>query len=300
MSCIPSHLPSRCTVAQASPSASPLASDAPSFRLAHLSDIHFGRIAHERVVPALIEEVNEQALDLVVISGDLTQRARTREYEAAKAMIDAFEPPVLVVPGNHDVRAWWHNPFERIFRSASRFRRFIGDDTTPSFSTDGVAAFGLNSAHGLTIKGGKIRPRHLDQMRTFFEAQPAEAFRILVVHHHLTRLHALGAHDVAHGAKQALQAAGAANVELLLCGHLHMSHVENVEIDIELGQRIVIASAGTATSSRGRGTNRDVNFYNHVCVWPGHFAIEERRFNATAGAFEPARETRFERVVQPA
>ncbi|MEP0547946.1 MAG: metallophosphoesterase [Rhodothermales bacterium] len=280
------------------PPAQRSAPDAPFFRLAHLSDIHFGKIAHERVVPALVEEVNDGGLDLVVISGDLTQRARTSEYEAARAMIDAFRPPVLVVPGNHDVRAWWHNPFERIFRSASRFRRFIGDDTTPSFAADGVAAFGLNSAHGLTIKGGKIRPRHLDRMRTFFEAQPPEAFRVLVVHHHLTRLRALGSHDIAHGAKKALQAAGSANVELLLCGHLHMSHVENVEIDVELGQRIVIASAGTATSSRGRGTNRDVNFYNHVCVWPDHFTVAERRFVADAGAFEPARETRFERVTE--
>ena len=274
--------------------------DAPFFRLAHLSDIHFGKIAHERIVTALVGEVNEQALDLVVISGDLTQRARTSEYEAARLMIDAFLPPVLVVPGNHDVRAWWHNPFERIFRSASRFRRFIGDDTTPAFAAEGVAAFGLNSAHGLTIKGGKIRPRHLEQMQTFFEVQPPEAFRILVVHHHLTRMQALGSHDVAHGAKQALWAAGSANVELILCGHLHMSHVENVEIDVELGQRIVIASAGTATSSRGRGSNRDVNFYNHVCIWPDHFTVAERRFDVEAGAFAPARETRFERAVRSA
>ncbi len=282
------------------PDSRPSTPDPPAFRLAHLSDIHFGKIAHERVVPVLVDEVNRADTDLVVLSGDLTQRARTREFEAACAMIDAFEPPVLVVPGNHDVSAWWHNPFERIFRSASRFRRFIGDDTTPAFAMEGLAAFGLNSAYGLTIKGGKIRPRHLEQMRTFFEAQPPETFRVLVVHHHLTRLRALGSHDVARGAEKALQAAGSAGVELLLCGHLHMSHVENVEIDVERGQRIVIASAGTATSSRGRGSNRHVNFYNQICVWPNHFTVEERRFHAAAGVFEPERETRFERVAQPA
>ena len=281
----------------AAPHATPAAS---GFRLAHLSDVHFGKIAHERVVPALIEEVNEGGLDLVVISGDLTQRARTSEYEAAKAMIDAFDAPVLVVPGNHDVRAWWHNPFERVFHSASRFRRFIGDDTTPSFSAEGVAAFGLNSAHGLTIKGGKIRPRHLAQMLEFFGAQSADTFRILVIHHHLTRLRALGSHDIAQGAKKALRAAGDAGVDLLLCGHLHMSHVENVEIDVERGRQIVIASAGTATSSRGRGDNRHVNFYNHICVESDHFTVAERRFNPDKGGFEPARETRFERAGQPA
>jgi len=270
----------------------------PVFRLAHLSDVHFGKIAHERVVPAILDEVNGNDLDLVVISGDLTQRARSREFEAAREMIDAFDAPVIVVPGNHDVRAWWHNPFERVFRSASRFREFIGDETTPHFVRDGLAVFGLNSAHGLTIKGGKIRPRHLDRMQGFFALQSSEAFRVLVVHHHLTKLKALGKHDVAQNAKRALDLAGACNVDLVLCGHLHVSHVENVETDIERGHRLVIASAGTATSSRGRGTNRNVNFYNQICVWPDRFTIEERLFDPESGAFHAERETSFERVTQ--
>lgn len=280
--------------------APPETSAPPAFRLAHLSDIHFGKIAHERVVPAILDDVNERGLDLVVISGDLTQRARTHEFEAAREMIDTFEVPVLVVPGNHDVRAWWHNPFERIFHSASRFRRFIGDETTPHFVRDGLAVFGLNSAHGLTIKGGKIRPRHLDRMQTFFSMQPAEAFRVLVVHHHLTKLKALGKHDVARGAKHALEVAGECSVDLLLCGHLHVSHVENIETDVERGHRLVIASAGTATSSRGRGTNRDVNFYNHICVWPERFTVEERQFDPETGTFHAERSTTFERLGQVA
>ena len=269
--------------------------DAPLYTIAHASDIHFGKIAHPGVVDALVHDVNAEGADLVALSGDLTQRARTKEFEAAKAMIDAFEPPVLVVPGNHDVRAWWHNPFERIFQSAKSFRKHIGDETTPQFVYEGLAAFGLNSAHGLTIKGGKIRPRHLQRMRHFFAARPAGTFNVVVVHHHLTALRELGPHDVAHGAASALRVAGECSVDLVLCGHLHRSYVGHVETDVELGQRIVIASAGTATSSRGRGDNRDVNFYNHVCVWPDHFVVEERRFEPEGGRFVAERSTRFER-----
>ncbi|MEO0560121.1 MAG: metallophosphoesterase [Bacteroidota bacterium] len=111
-----------------------MTSEAAELKIAHLSDIHFGRIAHPAIVSAIVADVNAAGVDLVVASGDLTQRARTHEYEAARAMLDAFEAPVLAVPGNHDVRAWWHNPFERVWRSSKRFKRFITEDLTPSMS----------------------------------------------------------------------------------------------------------------------------------------------------------------------
>ncbi|WP_420457081.1 metallophosphoesterase family protein [Rubrivirga sp.] len=265
--------------------------------LAHLSDVHFGRIADDRVVSALVDEVNAGGLDLVVVSGDLTQRARRREFRAARAMLDAFEPPVLVVPGNHDVRAWWHHPVDRLWRPSKRFRRFISDDTTPTVEVPGLAAFGLNSAHGWTIKGGRIRREHVREMEAFFAAQPAGAFRVLVVHHHLLRLDALGDHDVSRGARRALGAAQRSGVELVLCGHLHRSHVEPVELARPGGDghRLVIASAGTATSNRGRGSNRGVNVYNWVEVGPDRFTVCERRFDPGAGRFHDARQTAFDR-----
>lgn len=270
--------------------------DAPSFRLAHISDIHFGRIAHEKVVPALVDEVNAGDFDLVAVSGDLTQRARPREYEAARAMVEAFRPPALVVPGNHDVPPWWR-PLDRLFRTGRPFRQYFGDDRTPSFQRDGLAVFGLNSAHGFTIKGGKIRHADLVEMRRFFAEQEPGTFKVLVVHHHLTRLRELGDHDIALGAGLALEMAAAGGVDLVLCGHLHVSHVAPIDLDIELGRRLVVASAGTATSNRGRANNRNVNFYNQIAVWPSHFEVEERRFDPATFRFVRERATRFEREV---
>ena len=275
-----------------------------SFRIAHLSDVHFGKIEHPGVVDALVEEVNGGAVSLVVVSGDLTQRARREQFLAARAMLDRFDPPVIVVPGNHDVRAWWHNPAERVFRSTRRFRRFITSDRTPTFVADApfgrVAAFGLNSAHGLTIKGGRIRHDDLAAMEAFFAAQPAKAFRVLVLHHHLLRLEDIGDHDVSRGARRALRAAQRAGVDLVLCGHLHRSHVASAEIappsvEDPDGHRLVVASAGTATSSRGRGQDRDVNLYNWIVVEAERFIVFERRFDPGVGAFDAYRETTFAR-----
>ena len=228
----------------------------------------------------------------MVVSGDLTQRARTREYQAARAMLDAFEAPTLVVPGNHDVAAWWHNPFQRIFDSDARFRRFIEPDRTPTAELPGASVFGLDSAHGLTIKGGLIRPHDLVAAETYFARQPPGALRVVTLHHHLLRLQSIGSHDVARGARRALATFRRAGVDLVLCGHLHRSRVEAVEIAPHAG--LVVASAGTATSSRGRGTDADVNLYNWVDVWPDRFEIEERRH--TASGFQADRRTAFARA----
>ena len=87
----------------------------PATRIAHLSDVHFGKISHPAIVGSLVRRSERGGVDLVAVSGDLTQRARRREFPEAKGMLDPFDPPVIVVPGNHDVRAWWHNPFDRVY-----------------------------------------------------------------------------------------------------------------------------------------------------------------------------------------
>lgn len=261
--------------------------------IAHLSDLHFGRIAHDAIVEVLVGEVNAADVDLVAISGDLTQRARLSEFEAAAGMLAQIDAPVLVVPGNHDVYPWWR-PIARLRHPLLRYRRSINPELAPRFEKNGVAVLGVNTAHGHTIKGGRIELEDLDVLDAYFHGFGAEVFKVLVIHHHLTQIRALGRHDIARRAQQALDIASEAGVDLILCGHLHISHIEPVEI-VPAAHRIVVVSAGTATSSRGRKSNRRTNFYNLVTVEDDAFHIEERLYQPSARRFVVESTTVFER-----
>jgi len=262
--------------------------------IAHLSDLHFGKIAHPGIVNAIVQEVNTRDLDLVAISGDLTQRARKAEYKAASSMLRAFEVPFVVVPGNHDVYPWWR-PIHRLLMPLRRYHRHISEVDSPTFHRPGLAVLGINSAHGRTVKGGRIGSVEQENISEFFERLDTSVFKVLVVHHHLTQIQALGPHDVARNARKALQLAGRVGVDLILCGHLHVSHIEPIEIMPE-NYRVVIASAGTATSSRGRGERRMTNFYNVISIDEHVFTVEERRYDPDEQIFVSDRTTRFERV----
>jgi len=259
--------------------------------IAHLSDLHFGRISHPGIVEALVGEVNEDPVDLVVLSGDLTQRARAREFEEAQAMLASIGPPTLVVPGNHDVYPWWH-PIKRLRTPLHRYKQTITDDLAPTFEADDVAVLGISTAHGATIKGGRITDGDRAAIRDYFADVPDSSFRVLALHHHLTKIRGVGPHDVARQARKTLDAAAGAGVHLILCGHLHVSHTETLTVD---RHRIVVASAGTATSNRWREPTGPVNFYNRITVGADEVAVEERRYMPDETCFVRDGVTRFDR-----
>lgn len=267
-------------------------------KLVHLSDLHFGKIAHPAIVPALIDEVNGRDVDLVAISGDLTQRARHREFRAAVAMFEQLHAPTLVVPGNHDVFPWWF-PVRRLFQPLARYQSYFGSDLWPTHETDGLSVLGVNSAHGRTIKGGMLGTDVHVRVHSYFDRITDRDFKVLVLHHHLTKIQSLGPHDVARNARHTLEAAATAGVDLVLCGHLHVSHIEPLPIR-PLGHQLVVASAGTATSSRGRDSNRDTNFFNLIEVFDDRFVIEERKYNLETNRFEIEASREFERANQRA
>ena len=134
------------------------------------------------------------------------------------------------------------------------------------------------------MQGGRITDTELDAIRKGFKDAPDDAFRVLVVHHHLVELEQLGDHDLVRGAESAFRVAHKAGVGLILCGHLHIPHVADVMR--HPGDSIIVATAGTTTSNRGRGDDPAANHFNIIEVDEHQIRIQERQFDAGKGAFE--------------
>jgi hypothetical protein len=115
-------------------------------RLAHLSDLHFGRI-NPAAVDGLLRSLEDARPDLVIVSGDFTQAARTEEFMAARAFLDRLPAPTFAVPGNHDLPPW--NPIERLLRPYERYRRFIAEELEPFWSDAKVGIVGMKSPRRL-------------------------------------------------------------------------------------------------------------------------------------------------------
>lgn len=261
--------------------------------IAHISDIHFGRISQGGIVEALVEEINSAEADLVVVSGDLTQRARRRQLAAARDMLKQFDSQVLVVPGNHDAYAWWY-PVHRLTVPVRRYRRYITPDLSPTFVNDEVAVLGISSVHGWTVKAGLVRKRDRNRILQFFGSIDDSIFKILVVHHHLVSMPEFGRHDVSLYGSRTFRILQEQGVHMVLSGHLHRSHLEVFGRDTS--RQLVVASAGTATSNRGRYPARLENHYNQIEIHDTHVEVDERRFDVGTLQYVSERKSTFKRA----
>lgn len=233
-------------------------------RIVHLSDLHFGR--HDpAVVEGLSRALKAVAPDVVVISGDFTQRARRRQFEAARAFVDdlrAGDLPVLAVPGNHDVPLY--DVTRRFLRPLARFRHYIERDPYPLVADDEVAILGINTARSLTFSHGRVSHEQMEHVRRIFAGAPRSARRLLVTHHPLVELpwgKGGGALRAAGRATLALEAALEADVHLLLAGHHHRPFSGSATAFLAAGASMLVVQAGTTTSTRLR---EHANSFNHI------------------------------------
>ncbi|MFZ2997656.1 metallophosphoesterase family protein [Sphingobium sp.] len=251
-------------------------------RIAHLSDIHFGA-NDPKIVDAATAWLDERRPDLIIISGDFTQRARIAQFKAAAAWLNQLRAAghkLLVVPGNHDIPLY--DVVRRFAAPLDRYKRYISNDLCPFYEDEEVAILGLNTARSLTIKDGRINHDQMDRVRACFGPVPPEKTRILVTHHPLFAMpigtggelsEAVGQHD------DAVVAMCEAGVHLALAGHFHRTYAESARKMVERAGGALVIQAGTATSTRLRNdepqsfnwlhVRRNNEIEVQVIVWDG-------------------------------
>ncbi|MEJ2086664.1 MAG: metallophosphoesterase family protein, partial [Acidobacteriota bacterium] len=193
----------------------------------HISDVHFGPPHLERLSEGVLKFAADRNPDLVVVSGDLTQRAKPDQFRQAKRFVDRIDAPTLVVPGNHDVplyRFW-----ERFGRPFGAYRHHFAGELEPTFRDSELLVIGVNTAHGLTFKDGRISRRRLGEIAVALAEAPSHLFKVVVAHHHLIPPPWFGNQRVLRGARAAMDLFTRHGVDLVLSGHLHQSFIGSSE-----------------------------------------------------------------------
>jgi 3',5'-cyclic AMP phosphodiesterase CpdA len=276
----------------------------------HGSDLHFGKAFDPGVADVFRAAVKEVDPDLLVLSGDFTQRAKVREYQEAKEYLGTLpDVPTVVTPGNHDVplyRVW-----ERLFAPLRNYRQYISQELDKVTVIDGAVVVALNStAPHRAIVNGYLQDRQLLFAGEALRNGPADAVKIVVIHHHLAPAPDYESDQLLTGYQRCLDAFEKMGVELILGGHLHRSYVADSR-DVRFGNPprdsarnsavdpgrggIVIAHAGTTTSRRGRAREKKKNSFNLIRISGDWMEIVHRLFHTREGEFLPVAKHIFPR-----
>lgn len=271
-------------------------------RLFHCSDLHFGHPAVPAQYEAIEDYIQQEKFDVVAISGDLSQRSRSGEFQRARAFIHHAErvSKVIVVPGNHDV-AWWQSPLG-LGDDASmlaKYRQYISEDVEPVLRVPGMTLVGLNTSHGVTRRTltwnlrdisiiGDLRRSQIERARDEFEKSPAGDARVIVMHHNPVK----GELSQRHGLKHTQKILGAfadMGVDVVLCGHDHQEAIHYVE---HTKKGTIISTSGTISNRQRGGRPSSVNA---ITVTPEKIEVVTMVWSAERATFIPGPDQSYNR-----
>ena len=256
--------------------------------LVHLSDLHFGRV-DRGVVDALAETVKEIAPDVIAVSGDLTQRARSHQFADARALLESLPAPKIVVPGNHDVPL--HNVVARFFNPLGAYRRHITRDLHPHYVDPEMMVVGTNTTRSLTIGGGGIRRRELRRICEVLAGVDESVIKVVVAHHPFDGPYAGARIGRGRPGPEAVELLAQTGVDVFLTGHLHVSYAGPTATRYKVGGRTaIVVEAGTATSTRMRG---EPNAFNVLRFAPTVIVVEHLVWRSESRAFDASEVQRF-------
>lgn len=257
--------------------------------LLQISDPHFGT-EQPLVVAALLRLANTLQPDLVVMSGDITQRARRAQFSAARAFVDTLgKTPLVIVPGNHDIPLY--NLFARIAHPYANYQRVFGHDLDPVFESAELMVIGVNTTRAYRRKDGEISAQQVERVVRRLDHATPRQLRVVVTHQPVVAARANDIRNLLHGREHALERWSQAGVDLILGGHIHLPYVSPLHVAYkDLPRRMWAVQAGTSLSSRVRGkVPNSVNVIDYDGSTKGARRVVVTRwdFNRVIASFEP-------------
>jgi 3',5'-cyclic AMP phosphodiesterase CpdA len=219
--------------------------------LLQISDTHFGT-EQAPVVAALEALVHDTQPALVVLSGDITQRATQAQFAAARAFMDRLQVPWIAIPGNHDIPLFQLGA--RLFKPYGRYVDAFGADLEPEFASHDWLVITVNTTRWYRQADGEVSEAQIARVaQRLASATPAQR-RVVVTHQPVLVTRPEDESNRLHGADAALRRWAAAGADLVLGGHIHLPFVRAAhEADAGVSRALWAVQAGTAVSSRVRG-----------------------------------------------
>ena len=260
-------------------------------RILHLSDLHFG-LERAALVEPLLDLVNAARADLVVVTGDVTHRARTEQFARAAAFLHRIEAPLIAVPGNHDIPLY--RLADRMLKPWRRWRRAIAENLEPVGHVGNIRVQGVNSVDPMAWQRGIIVPA---QVARVIEGIDPACVNIAALHHPMQQRPEVDK-ALMQGAPAALARFEVGGVHLVLSGHLHRWSIG--AFLGEGGRPILQVQAGTALCNRPEDRQNefavldfagsDLLVRRHVAPMSeaGFRPPESLRFTRRGGLWHPA------------
>lgn len=255
--------------------------------LLHISDPHFGALRPE-AAEALSRLALRLSPDAIALTGDITQRARDSEFQAAKAYLDALGAPIsLCIPGNHDLP--FHSLAGRAFWPYRGYRRHFGDLLEPEVDVPGLLLLGVDTTRRHRIKNGEVSRAQVDRVARRLRGSDPSQLRIVATHHPAMVAREEDRPNRLRGGEAAARSWSEAGADILLGGHIHLPYRVEVGAEGRSGA-MLCAQAGTSASARTRhGVPNSVNVLRWGALAEGNprtCSVERWDWVAKNGEFE--------------